>query len=240
MSDSLERRVIAALSSDAPSGDLQALILQTNTAISEAENAAAAARESAFDPARSADLQAAQREMENTALRLGRLQTLVPRLQAKYQHQLVAVAHARWLTDYESVKLRRDQLATRLAERYPRAVDELVSLFAEIADCDRACEMINGIASSLPTPERRRLAGCELTARGLDHFTTDAPPIINNVSLPDFDDSSRRLWPTPRPSLAAQYFGAPARRAGNEQRWAETEAEQQTESKRRYEVSLPR
>lgn len=267
MTDSLEKCVIAALALDfLPSADLQTLILQMNAAISEAENAAATARESAFDPTRSSDLQAAQREMENTALRLGRLQTLAPRLQSKYQESLAAETHARWLADYESVKAQRDDLAAEFRQCYPALVNELAGLFAEMKRIDGECERVNSAASGIRN-EHRRLLGCELAARGLENFSASAPSILQHqdrgLRLPDFPDSSALAWPPPRPSLAPEYFGvggiAPtgdprrysadwavaisddnARRAKNEERWDEAEARQQAESKRRYEDSLPR
>ena len=44
----------------------------------------------------------------------------------------------------------------------------------------------------------RRLRGVELTARGLESFSTADPPIAKRVQLPDWAHSARMVWPPPR------------------------------------------
>jgi hypothetical protein len=79
--DNLEQRLLKAIDDDKLSvDDLAQLINQTERGIVAAEEAARAASEAAFDPARSADPVAARDEMETAHLRVGRLKTLLPRL----------------------------------------------------------------------------------------------------------------------------------------------------------------
>jgi hypothetical protein len=76
---SLEQKVLKALTEDGmASSELADLLQETDAGIAEAERQAVAAREAAYDPARSPDLSKAREEMEDTALLVGRLKTMRP------------------------------------------------------------------------------------------------------------------------------------------------------------------
>jgi hypothetical protein len=76
---------------------------------------------------------------------------------------------------------KRDELARQYAE-YPKLVARLVDLFESAKAVDEKVSRING---SAPPGEHRRLLGVELTARGLQSFSTADPPIAKAVQLPD-------------------------------------------------------
>ena len=57
---------------------------------------------------------------------------------------------------------------------------------------------VSRINGSAPPGEHRRLLGVELTARGLESFSTADPPIAKAVQLPDWAHSARMAWPPPR------------------------------------------
>jgi hypothetical protein len=65
--------------------DIAVLLQETATAISEAEQTATVEKEKALDPALSPDLKAARAAMEDAIFAVGRLRTLQPRLEARYQ-----------------------------------------------------------------------------------------------------------------------------------------------------------
>jgi hypothetical protein len=66
-------------------------------------------------------------------------------------------------------------------------------------------EEVSRINGSAPPGERRRLLGVELTARGLESFSTTDPPIAKGVQLPDWAQSARMVWPRPRPFDPASF-----------------------------------
>ena len=53
--------------------------------------------------------------------------------------------------------------------------------------------------------EHRRLRGVELSARGLESFSTADPPIAKGVQPPDWAQSARTVWPPPRPFDPASF-----------------------------------
>lgn len=253
----LEQRIATALSSNTRSADLAALTAETESAITQVETTAGAEKEKALNPALSPDPRAARLAMEDAAFAATRLRKLLPRLQQKLHQVAAAEERARWLADYERVKVKIDQAAKKFAE-YPELAARLIEIFREAEAVDQEVSRVDG---SAPAGEHRRLRGVELIARGLESFTRDSPSIAETVQLPDWQDSNRMTWPPPQPLLAAVYaammvpqydprrYSADwaaameednARRAANERRWAEEEAARQAESKRVYEASLRR
>jgi hypothetical protein len=159
-------------------------------------------RELAFDPALSPDLSKARQAMEDSAFLVGRLQTLRPRLERKLAAVLAAERHARWLSDYQQVKAKRDQ-AVEAFQHYPELVVQLLTILHTARSVDAECDRING---SAPSGEPRRLLGVELTARGLKEFSTAWPSIAASVTPPDIQNPGRTLWPPPKqidPALLA-------------------------------------
>jgi hypothetical protein len=253
----LERRIAAALTSDIPSADIAALVAETEAAISQAEAAAEAERETALDPLASPDAAKARTAMEDAAFTRDRLRTVLPRLQERLQQVQAAEYAARWEADFEEVEGRRNEMAQEYVATYPRLVAQLVDLFERIEAVDKEASRING---SAPSCEQRRLRQVELVARGFEAFSRSDPAITKIVQLPDWENSSRMVWPPPQPALAvmvamsmvpphdprytADWAAAQkednARRAATEKRWAEEEAARQAESRRAYEASLRR
>lgn len=72
---------------------------------------------------------------------------------------------------------------------------KLVDLLTRMTACDRECHRVN---VSAPAGEPRRLAGAELSARGLEKFSTTDPSIARELKLPDFERSVRMAWPPPQ------------------------------------------
>ena len=77
-----------------------------------------------------------------------------------------------------------------------KLVARLVDPFESAKAVDEEVSRIN---RSGPPGEHRRLLGVELTARGLESFSTTDPPIAKGVQLPDWAHSARTVWPPPRP-----------------------------------------
>jgi hypothetical protein len=72
-------------------------------------------------------------------------------------------------------------------------VAQLIDLFERMKAVDKEVGRVNG---SAPYGNHRRLLEVELTARGLDRFTTNyRPSIPENVRLPDFEESAKMVWP---------------------------------------------
>lgn len=120
-----------------------------------------------------------------------RLRAALPRLR-----QLLGEAQAReyaerWDARYRRVRTMVEEAAETL-RRYPALVAELIGLLKLAAEVDNEVSAVN---SAAPDDERRRLAGVELTARGLEAFSTAQPSLAKTVQLPDFDNSSVLLWP---------------------------------------------
>jgi hypothetical protein len=196
----IEKRVSTMLSStDATSDDLASLIAETETAIAAADEAAEAEREKALDPALYPDPKAAREAIEAAEFARDRLRMLLPRL----QEAPAAEYPARWESDYKRIEAKRDEWARKYAE-YPKLVARLVDLFGSAKAVDEEVSRVNG---SAPPGEHRRLLGVELTARGLESFSTADPPIAKGVQLPDWAHSARMAWPLPPRSGAPKMVG---------------------------------
>jgi hypothetical protein len=189
----LERKIAAALDS-ASAGELAALIAETEAAIVTAtENAKL---ERALDPLLSPDAKAARAAMEDAQFLVGRLQTLLPRLQQRCEAAQRAEYWAEWRADYEALKVKRDALAAEFRGVYPRAVAEIVSLFARIAAND---EELSQLHRARPAGVPLHLRNAEQEARNLDAFTRDTPSVTKELKLPDWERSNKLAWPLPRP-----------------------------------------
>ena len=229
---------------------------ETESVIVAADQAAAAERERAHDPALSPDPASAYQAMQTAGFVAERLRTLKPRLQQRLCEAEAAEASARWASEYERVKTMVENAACKFAE-YPELAAKLIDIFRDAEAVDQEVGIIN---SSAPPGEHRRLRQTELVARGLEAFSRSNPAISKTVQLCDWADSDQLIWPPPKPSMAALYATSMVpirdplysadwaaarkddnvRRAANEARWAEEEAARQEESRRAYEASLRR
>lgn len=101
----------------------------------------------------------------------------MPRLWERYRQARACERSAKWVIEYERVTGLRDELARELCATYPSNAE------------------VDHINSTAPDGESRRLRGVELTARGLDHFTTINPPIARELRLPYPGETSRLAFP---------------------------------------------
>ena len=205
---SLDDRILAAFRNrdGVKSGDVKALLAETEAAAVAAGEAAERARGRALDPALSAgDVTAARREMDDAAFRCERLQIAVTRL----KERLREVKALRW-NIYKRVKAERDLLAAELKANYPGIESQLGQLITKIVANDREIEFVN--AQALPTGAER-LRSAELVAREVDAWRvnqTDVVRITRELCLPAFKHDPHRpyAWPRlaaiPRASSAQQ------------------------------------
>jgi hypothetical protein len=188
----LEQRLAAALADQRSTADqLKALIAETQEAVLDAEEKAATTSEAAFDPIRAPDLKVARAAMEDAALALGRLNTLLSRLIRRHVEVATRERAASWTAAFHEARERRDALAAELAELYPAAVRNLMNLFIRISACDNEIDRLH---QARPSGVSLHLDSVELTARGLDRFTRDRPALMNTLTLFDLN-SGKQLWP---------------------------------------------
>jgi hypothetical protein len=197
--NTLEERIATALSEDIASADVEALIAETDAAITATEAAAEAERVKALDPITSPDPTKARAAMEDAAFTRDRLRVVLPRLHARLKQVVAAEYAARWEPDFKCVEADRDALAAEMREAYSAAVARLVDVFQRAAECDRECSRINGAA---PYGEHRRLLKVELTARGVKGLLQPDVFIAEMLRLPYFTRDSGPIyaWPLPTPS----------------------------------------
>ena len=202
MSATLEQRIATALSKAAPSSDLAALTAETEAAVSAAEAAAIEAHEQALDPMLSPDPTKARTAMEDAVFTRDRLKTVLPRLQQRYDETFSSEQYARWLVDYEQIKVKRDAAAAELRTIYPEIVTKLTDLLLRIETIDR--EVVR-VRSAKPHDAKeangdgRNLLETELVARGLNQFTVHDLKILQDLKLPRFTEPTKLAWPPYRP-----------------------------------------
>jgi hypothetical protein len=186
----LEQRISATLTGDLPSAELGELLSANDAAIIAAEQAATAAKEYAYDPTLSPNITEARERMENTALLVGRLQTLRPRLLTKYRETYLKEQAAQRRDMASRLISEGTELSAQLSEIYPKAVDDLVSLFACIADYKKRRD---ALYSSRPDQIGDQLPDPELMARGWDSFTINTPSLLE-TKLFNFE-TGKQIWP---------------------------------------------
>ncbi len=105
-----------------------------------------------------------------------------------------------WNAEADKVEAERDKLANELAKRYPAIVAELIELFTRIDANTAAISDLHGKAPSGKWGETpRRLLDAELTARNLDGYSAEQPPLRDKLQLPDFAHSRDIAFPPPAP-----------------------------------------
>jgi hypothetical protein len=254
----LETRIASALTNDGvASRELAALLTELEAAVSDADEAAEAAREKALDPIALPDASKAEQSAWAAKLNLDRLRSFLSRVRQRLDEVEAAEYAAQWQADYEAVETKRDAVAKEMAEVYLSFTTQLCDLFQRAEAVDKECLRVNGEA---PRGEHRRLRGVELTARNLDDFSASHPSIMEAVKLPEWKHTGRMAWPPPKVPLAVVFaasmtpppdprFSADwaaareqdmARRAATETRWAKEEEDRHAKSRRAYEASLRR
>jgi hypothetical protein len=187
----LEQRIANALTGDLPSAELGELLTANDAAIIAAEQAATAAKEYAYDPVRSPNIAEARECMENTALLVGRLQTLRPRLLTKFRERYLQEQAAEWRAASSELIGEGNELADELREVYAASVGKIVDVFVRISDFKKrrdACYSTrpDKIGDQLPDPE--------LLARNLNGFTITTTSLLEQTKLFDFETGTQ-LWP---------------------------------------------
>src|SRR5258708_5863851 len=115
----LERQVASSLTDNtASAAELAQLIIAVEAAIAQADVTVKAERIRAMDPALSPDPKAARAAMEDAEFSAARLRVLVPRLEIIQNEAAEREYLARWQEEFAALKIRRDQLATALADNY--------------------------------------------------------------------------------------------------------------------------
>jgi hypothetical protein len=192
---SLEQRIVLALADDINSGDLAALVAETDAAIARATATADEECVKALDPALSPDATAAREAMQAAEFARDRLKTVLPRLKERHRQIAAQEYLTEWRADYETLKVARDELAAELRETYPEFETKITDLFARIAAND---EDLGRLHQARPAGVSEHLCGAELEARGLDDFTISAPSVLKTLRLPTFEPGERVAWPPPQ------------------------------------------
>jgi hypothetical protein len=193
MTYKLETKIAKMLNGGEPSSQILAEALtETEQAIAQAESNAKTARERAFDPTLAPDLTSAKKEMEDSALRLGRLQTMIGRLRQRYAAAIAREEAAAARKQAAPLINERNRLADELQALLPY-LGKLADLFVRISANNAA---IGRFHVSLPAHVGLFIRGAEERARGLESFSRDHPSILKDAVLPGLD--GRTLWPPPR------------------------------------------
>jgi len=202
----LDVRVSRLLSApdDHPSSVFTDMITEVEAAILDNDAMIRECRAREVDPAvvdRRAGGRAEQSEI--VARRLG---TAVVRLGELQMATVAREEAAAWRADADRVQATRDQLADKFNSRYATVVQELVSLFTDMAACDREIDRIN---NSAPDSEgTRRLRKVEAVARGIDY--APGTSIVETCRLPALlsgQYGAQQAWPTAKPNIAVQLMG---------------------------------
>jgi hypothetical protein len=191
----LEHRITSALTGDIRAADLAMLITETGRAFTEAETAAEQARERALDPVCSPDGKSARETVVSAEFARDRLQTVLPRLRARYRDVAAAEYLTEWRAKYETLKVERDALAAEFRAIYPGFERAISDLFSRIAANDAE---ISRLHHARPANTSLHLLGAELVARELDQFSRDEPSIALRLTLPKFAADARLAWPLHR------------------------------------------
>jgi hypothetical protein len=130
------QKIASALADDISSGDLAALISETEAAIAKADATADEERTKALDPVLSPDATSAREAMQAAEFARDRLRTVLPRLQNRLREVQLEEEFARWLPRRNAAMARRDELAAKLREVYPPFIQAIVPLLLEIEEVD--------------------------------------------------------------------------------------------------------
>jgi hypothetical protein len=203
----LEQRIAKALngSSNLNSQALSQLLVDTERAIAAAEQAAAQQRVKALDPLQSPDLAAARQALADAEFAAQRLQSLLPKLQARLNAVHASENYREWAAKFEQLVPRHRAAAARLKAIYQQVEAELVPALTEAKQVDQELARIaNAKPYHLPQAngDNRTLPTVECTARGVSSVNPDFS--LMNVKLPAFDKPNQLAWPPYEVPLALQ------------------------------------
>jgi len=204
----LEARIASALSdSEVTSVALAELIVETEAAITAADNDAEQARVRALDPTLSLDKKVARAEMEDLAFACSRLRTVLPRLEKRHAKVQRPEEKARWVAQYDALVPRVDALAEELRDTYCEFAPKMADILSRARVLDAE---IRRVRSSKPYPEcgepddELHLYEVELTARGYINLGPHGLSLDRDLVLPDFVTPSQKIWPPYEVPLAVQ------------------------------------
>lgn len=200
MGGELEERIATALSSNVPSAEVAALIVELVAAVSKSDDAAAAERVTGGDPAALREPESARAAIRPDDAFYDQLRNALPQLKARLAELQAAEYAKSWEKDYERVSAQIQEAARKWTE-YPKLVAQLI----DILDTTAIDQEVSRLNNSAPKSEQRRLRGVELTARKLEDFSRYHPSVAKGVQLPELQHSYKMAWPPPPPSLAAAY-----------------------------------
>jgi hypothetical protein len=205
--ETLEHEIVVALQdADISSDQLQRLLDRCAQAILDADARAAVARGDAYDPAVCPDPSAARQMLEDAIFRANRLLTLKPRLQLAAERRRVAEDHARWVADYERLKVRAESHQAVFVAEYSEHINGIVALMTEAANL---AQQISELHGRCPAGEPRRLP---------------TPPVLADLRLVDGD--GKVIWPPQQRIDPALFAPAPYDPRFSPEWWTVTEAAQ--------------
>lgn len=193
--EKFEGRIAEAFTLCPPSVEIETLLSDVAAATKEIDIDMALVRERALDPTIiGTDAHAARNELNDLAFRLDRLQEAERRLRDLLQVAKDSERQAKRQEEYDLARKERDDLATELAEVYPRMSEKLAELARRIRASDERIERLNHRA--LPNGASY-LQPVELVARGLRGFNDgpqSVPRIASELRLPSFRYSAHARY----------------------------------------------
>lgn len=225
----LEKKISSALAANGStpsSASLAELLTEVDRAIIDTTEAAKTAREQALDPAVFPDPKKARAEMEDTAFRCGRMQTLRPRLQARLAEVAAAERLKAWREKYDALKLRRDVFSCAFQDVVIGTFPRMAELFEKMEQVDREIHLLH---LERPANVPDFLRGCEAEARNIDSFNLAQPSIIKGVVLPNH-------WPKRQTIDPMIYHGLGDRHPGPG--WQDAKSKEEAARREREEKQL--
>jgi hypothetical protein len=203
----IEQQISSALSSNNNSAQVLAeLLAATTNAITQADQVAATERSKALDPARSPNPQAARQAMEDASFVAERLQTLLPRLQQRYDQVAQAEQYAAWAASFDAIKPKHVAAAEKFKQVFVAFQDKLVDALTEAKAIDQEVKRIaHAKPHHLPQANNdgRSLPTVEAAARGLPSVNPDFS--FMQMKLPAFDKPNQFAWPPYEIPFAVRY-----------------------------------
>ena len=184
----IERRVSTALASDMTSSALANLSQQLGFAVIAADEFAKAEAERALDPTQCPDPVAARTAAESSAFMANRLKTMQPRLASHFQKVYAAEKVQTYLVKLRELAPLHNALQQELRATYEQVTGKLIDLFQRIREFERRV----GQQLGNPPPNVDVL-------RPIDSLR-----VLDKVTLPDWSNLDRNLWPPPS-NFAASY-----------------------------------
>jgi hypothetical protein len=124
----LEQRISAVLTADGvPSSVIADLLDELEGAIVDAEGVSRLEHERSLDPSVMPDPTEARRAAEDAVFVVGRLRTLLPRLESVYHAAYDAELKANWKARYDKLQIKRDALADEFEQALPLSASSRIS-----------------------------------------------------------------------------------------------------------------